>query len=346
MSLTIFTADEEKAIAEKPTLRHFVIFPALVLGMAALAAEWPSGHMAWQASLSLYTSAMLFCWMSCFHETAHQTLYRGPLLNVWLGRLIGTMIFVPYTVYRETHIRHHAYLNKPTDWELWPYSDPKASLGFRRVYVWLDIFAGFLTTPFFYSRIYFHRDSPITSPDVRRTILLEYAGMLAVWLPALMACQHFGLWDSVGDALLVPLMLGSMWQNLRKLTEHLGMSSFDPLLGTRTVIGQTWWTRFCSFMNFDIFIHGVHHRHPRLAHNQLAEKMNDYQSTHPEQDYPVFPNYMSATWNMLPHLLNPGCGVNAGASAKHANDDPDIVNFVADVTTEVVHADDDVRNVA
>ena len=60
------------------------------------------------------------------------------------GRVIGTMIGVPYSIYRESHIRHHAYLNKPYDWELWPYSDPKASLWFRRVFVWFDLFLGML----------------------------------------------------------------------------------------------------------------------------------------------------------------------------------------------------------
>ena len=46
-------------------------------------------------------------------------------LSIWTGRLLGTMMFTPYTAYREVHIRHHAYLNTPRDWELWPYSDPQ-----------------------------------------------------------------------------------------------------------------------------------------------------------------------------------------------------------------------------
>ena len=47
-------------------------------------------------------------------------------------------------------------------------------------------------------------------------------------------------------------MIAGVLQTMRKLTEHLGMASYDPPLGTRAVIGQNWLTRLGSFMNFDI----------------------------------------------------------------------------------------------
>ena len=84
------------------------------------------------AALVAFTAAMMFCWTSALHEAAHQTLFRSRALSIWTGRLLGTLMFTPYTAYREVHIRHHAYLNSPRDWELWPYDDPRASLAFRR----------------------------------------------------------------------------------------------------------------------------------------------------------------------------------------------------------------------
>ena len=66
------------------------------------------------------------------------------------------------------------YLNRPDDWELWPYSDPAASRPFRIVFAWCDLLLGFITTPYMYGRIFFHKNSPITAPPTRAAILKEY----------------------------------------------------------------------------------------------------------------------------------------------------------------------------
>jgi hypothetical protein len=115
------------------------------------------------------------------------------------------------------------------------------------------------------------------------------------------------------------------------------MASYDPLLGTRTVVGTTWWTRLCTHMNFDIFIHGPHHRHPRMAPGQLRGIMNEYQMTNPTVAYPVYSSYWRAVCSMLPHLLrNPGVGMNAGAAPPAREQSSMVDNFVADVSREVL----------
>ena len=121
MSLTAFTQAEQEALEDKWTWVRFQFFPAGLLGIWALGTQWPNGE--WPAYLGwlFFTAYCFFCWTSCFHETAHQTLTGNRGTSVWLGRIIGMLIVVPYNVYRESHIRHHAYLNKPHDWELWPY---------------------------------------------------------------------------------------------------------------------------------------------------------------------------------------------------------------------------------
>src|SRR5690606_8146884 len=123
----------------------------------------------------------------------------------------------------------------------------------------------------------------------------------------------------------------------RKLTEHLGMQSYDPMLGTRTVVASNWFTKMSSFMNFEIFIHGPHHRHPRVSHHVLEQKMSEYLSSNPGTKYPLYGSYLRATWDMLPYLFrNPGVGMNVGApppaEAKHA----DVQTVVADVSAEVL----------
>lgn len=344
MSVTVFTTEELEALEAKWTLPRFVFFPAGVLGIVMLSRQGVDDSWLRQVGWTLFTGYFFFCWTSCFHETAHQTLHGRRWISIWLGRLLGTLIWVPYSVYRETHIRHHAYLNKPTDWELWPYSDPNASLTFRRCFVWLDLFLGALTAPVEYGRIYFHKDSPLTNPKLRRTIFLEYIGIVLFW-GTMYTWMSFidGGWRGLINAWIIPLLLAGICQSSRKLTEHLGMSSYDPMLGTRTVLSNNWITRLSSYFNFDIFIHGPHHRHPRIADCQLGQKMRDYINENPETDYPVYPSYWRATAQILPYLFkNPGVGMNVGAAAPAAEKDDNVQNFVADVTSEVL-ADADVR---
>ena len=341
VSVTELTSEELEAIEHKWTLPRFLFFPAGLVGLWMIAHPWPNDHWAvvlgWMAS----TGYIFFCWTSCFHETVHQTLCGSRWLSIWLGRLLGCLIFIPYSVYRESHIRHHAYLNKPTDWELWPYSDPKASVWFRRVFVWFDLVFGSITATYTYGRIFFHRDTPIVNPKLRRTIWLEYLGIVAFWSVILGTVQYCGSWSELWKVWLVPHLFAGTYQTVRKLTEHLGMSSYDPLLGTRTVMGQGFITQLCTYLNFDIFVHGPHHRHPRVSHDQLGQKMDEYISEHPDSQFPLYPTYLGAAAAMLPWMFrNPGVGMNVGAPAPGNEKDQDVGNFVADVSRDILAESD------
>lgn len=279
------------------------------------------------------TAYMFFCWTSSFHEAAHQTLFKSQGISIWLGRFLGTAMFTSYNVYRESHIRHHAYLNRPTDWELWPYSDPKKSLRFRRIFVWFDLLLGSITSPIIYGRMYVHKDSPIKDPKTRRAIRNEYLFIALFWSIAWFEVWYFGMGRVHVLSVIVPLFLAGMLQSGRKLTEHLGMASYDPLLGTRTVLASNWLIKLLSFLNFDIFVHGPHHRHPRATHETLRPTMEQYVQDNPEVTYPIYPTYWRATLAMMPHMLkNPGCGMNAGAP--EAPRSRAVKNFEADVVEE------------
>lgn len=321
MSVTHFTADERQAIEAQWMAPHLIVLPLGIFGIIAVSHGWPSYDWGWQAFWMGFTAYMFLCWGSALHECAHQTLSGSRRLSIFLGRLLGAFMWVPYTAYRETHIRHHAYLNTPGDWELWPYSDPNRSKTFRRVFVAFDLILGAYVTAWIYGRIFFHRNSPIVSPAKRRAIRWEYLGSIVLWTALVV---HFyvrrGAWITpMVRPIFVPILIAGSLQTLRKLTEHLGMKSYDPLLGTRTVIGRNPITRLFSFLNFEIFIHGPHHRHPRLTHNQLEGRMLAYGYQSPRNLFPVYRTYLSAVLVMLPHLFkNPGVGMNVGAPASEA----------------------------
>ena len=346
MSTTTFTPDEHKSLVEKITWIRMVCLPGGALGLWAMAAHFPAASTpeaawGWYIFWVVFTSYFMFCWTSCFHECAHQTLHHSKWVSILVGRILGIVVYVPYQVYRESHIRHHAYLNKPADWELWPYSDPKSSLWFRRCFVWFDILFGNFSSPLVYGRIYWHKDSPIKDPKLRWEIFFEYILIVLVWGGACAAFIYNGLWMEFLRVWGIPVYIAGMYQTFRKLTEHLGMSSYDPMLGTRTVLGSDWFTKACTFCNFDIFIHGPHHRHPRVAHNQLGTKMQEYIAANPDKPFPLYKTYFTATWAMLPYLFtNPGVGMNAGAPAPGKARDEDVRNFVSDVSKEVLNEKD------
>ncbi len=321
-SVTQFTAEEHDSLEETGFLPRMLSIPLAGLSMG-IAGALMTGHLPWSpaapwivVALGAFTSMMMFCWTSALHEAAHQTLFKSRWMSIAFGRLLGTLMFTPYTGYREVHIRHHAYLNTPRDWELWPYADPKASLGFRRAFVWFDLFCGVIAGPIIYGRIYFHRDSPIKSPEIRRTIRNEYLGIAAMWggIWTFVALRHD--WAAHFAVVLGPMYLAAFMQTFRKFTEHLGMASFDPLQGTRTVLPRKWLLRLSSFLNFDIFVHGPHHRHPRLTHNRLESTLDEYRVANPSVEYPTYTRYWQAMLAMAPSMFrNPGCGVNAGTPA-------------------------------
>ncbi|WP_417392184.1 fatty acid desaturase family protein [Gimesia sp.] len=336
MSVTHFTAKEISDLETKSTTPRFLHSLFGSAAIMALALQWPTTAWPFVVGCTLVAAYSMFCWSSCFHETSHQGICGKPWVSIWLGRAIGTMLFVSYTAYREAHIRHHAYLNKPGDWELWPYSDPTTSLTFRRIFCWLELPLGFVTSPFVYSRLCFSRNTPVKNPKVMKTMRIEYAVMAVVWAGILGAVAWYSVWVPFLMAWVIPHWIASVIQTFRKYTEHLGMQSYDPLLGTRTVIGSNLITRICTYINFDIFVHGPHHRHPKIAHNKLVEKMDNYQADNPDTKYPVFTTYMSAIKHTLPALWNPGVGMNVGAPAPKKEKWLGADNFVTDVAREIL----------
>jgi fatty acid desaturase len=75
------------------------------------------------------------------------------------------------------------------------------------------------------------------------------------------------------------------------MMDHVGTSSFDPLHGTRTIVGANPLTKLLSYFNFDLAVHGPHHRYPKLDHSMLKQRMAEITEKNPEQDYPVFSSF-------------------------------------------------------
>jgi fatty acid desaturase len=312
-------AGEEKRMSKLAPLR-FLAFPVL-----AFTGQWfwmqnfsPTSVLACAFWIPLLAYSW-FCVGGLAHELVHENLLFGPRASRFIGTIIGTAIGIPHTVYREIHMRHHAYLNTPLDWELWPYSDPNVSLGVRRVFIWFDMLCGSLATPLIWGRICFSKHSPV-SEKLKQTMRREYLLMAVTFL----AAAGFAAWMiSTGrhqfnpQSLIfgLPLILAANCNSVRKVMEHIGTRSFDPLKGTRTIVGRSTLTRLLSFFDFDISVHGPHHRHPKLHHSQLSDRMGEIQAADPDQKYPVFPSFTTALVDTFRSAISdPSVGVNAGCT--------------------------------
>ena len=257
--------------------------------------------------------------MGLSHELIHYNLPLGPRVTRWIARIIGVFVGIPASVYREVHMRHHAYLNTPLDMELWPYSDPQASLAFRRVFLWLDMLLGTLSQPVILGRVCFSSQSPV-SEEKKKEMRIEYFAMAIFWLAfasvtAWLHTTQRHVFRPAHLIFLLPMLLAANCNSVRKIMEHVGTSSFDPLLGPRTVIGRNWLTRALSFFDFDLPVHGPHHRHPRLRHDELPGRMEEIRKASPDMRYPVYQTFAAALVDTFrTAILNPGVGVNTGCT--------------------------------
>ena len=338
MSKTEFSAAEFQALGEGDGALwpRFLLFPAVaVVGYVAFVMGLGGDSLGVKLAWSVFLGFCWFCVAGSYHEAVHQTMGRWKEANIWFGRVIGTLLGIPYSAYRETHIRHHAYLNTKDDFELWPYSKPTMSLAFRRAFVVFDILGAVIANPIVYGRIYWVKKSPL-SPQAKATIRNEYIAMAVFWgsvLASLVTLTVMGMldWNRFDPLWLLPMPVAAAFNGFRKFTEHLGMASTDPILGTRTVIGKGWITRLCSYFNFELFVHGPHHRFPKAPHFELEAKLKEYCQKHPEAVVPLYSSYLAAVWDMLPWLWrNPGVGVNVGGENQY-HTVPGVENFVSEV---------------
>jgi fatty acid desaturase len=281
---------------------------AVALGVISLASGRPTAHPAWIVAVTLALAYFQYCWTSIFHEDVHLALYRARWHNVFNGTIVGTLLMVPFSLYRQVHIRHHNRMNTPDDWELWPYTDPAASLTFRRVFAVLDVLFGAWVGPYIYGRMFWVPGSPLRDPVVRRRIGWEYVLIIVFWGTLLAAVAMNGWWREFSLAYVLPAWVTGMLQTLRKFVDHLGLPAGEALHGCRTIVSGSVPGRLVDWTSFDISVHGLHHRYPQMPHGNLARAA---ELARDNPGAPIFTSHLQAFRHMLPHLLFPGIGVNA-----------------------------------
>src|SRR5689334_15451815 len=86
-----------------------------------------NGHYLLLVPLVVAQAFVMHAQLIAFHEASHGALCPIPLVNGFLGRVVGVFGFMSLTLYRAAHHWHHAYIGDARDEEFWPLNDPTAS---------------------------------------------------------------------------------------------------------------------------------------------------------------------------------------------------------------------------
>ena len=260
---------------------------------------WPLLLIIWPA-----LAAINFVLVLAFHDASHGRIHPVYWMNEFYGHLLGTIMFVPLSVYRYAHARHHAQLARPGDPELWPFNNPKAPRPLRVLAAMAEIFLGAIYTPLLFLRSVLVGE---LTPRERRLIIRGYAGCLIFWSVtlALVFDLHLGKLLLIG--LIVPMLLSGMMQTLNKFEQHLGLHGHTVLGLTRTVVDRDKFGEMVSAAMLYNDYHGTHHRYAKIPYYHLPHA-TPYTLAGATEPVPVYPSIFSATLHMLYCLLDPKAG--------------------------------------
>jgi fatty acid desaturase len=265
-------------------------------------------HNYWLAvPLVLFCGHFMHGLLIGFHEASHGLLKKRRWANEMEGHLIGTLSFVPFSLYRVAHQAHHSHLATPRDFELWPFVEPGVPRWGRVLAACIELTCGVFFTPFLFLRAFLVEGSPVRSRRMRRRIWIEFGAMAAFWSLALGAVAWFGVWRYFLWMFALPAFLAGNLQSWRKYIEHVGLTGSTVRSGTRSVIADNWLGKAVSFTLLHEPYHGVHHLHMALPHAELPGHADELAPASPEE-LPPFRSYAHALGHLLGCLPNPRVG--------------------------------------
>lgn len=296
-------------IARLHTFEHWPatrLWPMLIVsfGLGAMASVLPATYWPFLIIIWPAMGAAIFVFVLAFHDASHERLHPIHWLNEAFGHVAGTLMFIPLSVYRYAHARHHANLGAPGDPELWPFNTPKTSRILRVVAAFIEIVLGFVYTPFLFLRCVVMGD---LSQRERAMVIRGYIACVITWAAIFALVYEFNLWRLFLIVAVVPMAISGILQTLNKFTQHLGLHGNTVLGLTRTVVDQHLSAELISSAMFYNDYHGTHHRYAKIPYYNLPPA-TPYTLAGASEPCPVFHNLASAFFDMLPCLTDPKVG--------------------------------------
>jgi fatty acid desaturase len=177
---------------------HLVV--VLVAGFMLVSSH---SKVAWTIG-AIASGASLFVLTGLVHEASHRLLARRRWPNEALGNLAGWPLLTPLSAYRAFHLKHHQSTNRD--------DDPNAPLNSR----WMVAFGSIA----YVALIHRHACQTLRGRALAR-YAFESIAMVAA-LAALLAWLPHAIRER---ALLLPLAVTALLQNIRIVSEHLDLPS-------------------------------------------------------------------------------------------------------------------------
>jgi fatty acid desaturase len=220
-----------------PNLRNlFTVLGVYVQSFGVIAlAVWLHHPLAWAAAFFLMGRAFAL-YAILGHEAAHRLMFTGKRANDVIGRwFVAYPAFVPFDIYRRSHMAHHKEEFGPDEPDMNLYNGyplPRASL--RRK----------LTRDMFFVSGWKNLKpllKSMTRPESRPLAARIIGVQLVIWAALALA----------GHPWLYPLLWLAPWMTvwrvinrLRAIAEHGGMMRSDDRRLTTHSVRQTRWARF------------------------------------------------------------------------------------------------------
>ncbi|WP_375596152.1 fatty acid desaturase [Algihabitans albus] len=258
--------------------------PGSALAKPGFTLEWPTlavaaaiyggfGLVTWyHAALPWWGELLLGSYLIAWHASLqHEAVHGHPTNRGWLNRLIvlpNLWLWLPYEIYRDTHLRHHR-----DHWLTDPVEDPESYYiaparwtllgGVQRALLRArnTLIGRLLLNPFFCVIGFYRREAQrLLQGEPRRLRIWALHGFaVALVLGWVIAVAGLPLWQF----LLLYVYPGIALAHLRSFLEHRA----HPEVGGRTAIVETGPLLSLLFLNNNL--HAVHHAQPRLPWYRL-----------------------------------------------------------------------------
>ncbi len=256
------TAQEREALQEQTDfhgLRHFSLHTgAIVLCGALIVHKIPF----WWALMPV--QGILICFLfTTLHETVHQTPFKNPTLNLWVGRICGFLTFLGPHWFRYFHFAHHRYTHDPEkDPEL---ASPKPGTPWQ----YFKYLSGIPETverikTLIRNATQANKDSYVP-PRGKGKVMVEARLQMGLY-GAISLCSLLFWSPGVLYAWLIPFLLGAPFLRGYLLAEHAGCPHSDSMLeNTRTIFTN----RIVRFLAWNMPFHAEHHAYPSVPFHKL-----------------------------------------------------------------------------
>ncbi|MEQ8790736.1 MAG: fatty acid desaturase [Pirellulaceae bacterium] len=217
----------------------------------------------WSLQLAGYFGAgvLIHALFSLMHEGMHGNFFRNRRWDRWYGFVIGLPSLFPVSEYTANHLLHHKHTRSEQD------PDEMLNLARNKTLQSLLFYGMFFVGTYFYL---VHIPYVVYTRGTRReraaaaTERILIAGVLGCLL---LSAWRFGFLDVVLHCWFIPLLVATVFVNLRLCAEHQMTEGNHPLRRARTVTSN----KLCSFFNVHLNYHLEHHLFPGIPWYNLPK---------------------------------------------------------------------------